>query len=229
MRTRTRWLFALLFVLLGGLFARLGIWQLARAGEAETLAESVKERTQQPPLELHDIDIDVEANAYRHLVLRGSFEQDGYILLDNRKQDGRNGYHLVVPFRLAGNEQRVMVNKGWLTREQKEPIPTVDASQVTGLLVEPARPAMRLGGEAEWSTVWPWLDVERLEQQRGYPVGRFMVVADPRLVGETLERVAGAEDRSGMHIGYAIQWFAFSAMAMVLTVMVFRRQPESKQ
>lgn len=230
MRHVWRHLAALLVLLLIPVFARLGVWQLDRAEEGEALAQEVRARVLQPPLELEAVLSDAEAAVYRHALARGSFEPAHGVLLDNHKQDGWLGFHVIVPFRLAGSDVRVLVNRGWQPRDEALRAAFSEESEVRGILMRPSRPALVLGkaGEpgAHWGDVWPYLDIAYFSRLRGYPVQPLVLVEDPRVAREVTEAAIAAGDKWGMHIGYAVQWFAFAILALVLAGVLWRKPRE---
>ncbi len=60
---------------------------------------------------------------YQHINMRGRFAFNQAILLDNKMQDHRVGYHVIMPFHLVASQQVVLINLGWIPR-QKKPWPT---------------------------------------------------------------------------------------------------------
>ncbi len=221
-------------VLACAIFVKLGLWQMARAESRQALAEVVGQRPLLATVELTESTPFEEALLYRRAVVRGSFEPAGRILLDGRKQDGRLGYHLIVPLRISGGDLRVLVNRGWIPREEAQravAAPSAGDTEVRGLITRPALPAIRLGGAsgADWGERWPYLDVEHFAALRNYPVGPLVLIEDARLVSETLAALGNGEEKWGMHMGYAIQWFAFALLAVGLYALHSVRRPGSTE
>ena len=52
--------------------------------------------------------------------MTGEFVRDWPLYLDNRPQDGRAGFYLLMPLRIAGSNMHVLVARGWLPRYTAE-------------------------------------------------------------------------------------------------------------
>ncbi len=111
---RFRWGPALLLALPISLFVALGIWQLDRAEQKREQARVLSERVGMPPFELVGPVADPDALRFRTLLARGTFESDGQILIENRRQANRTGFHVITPLRIEGTDLRVLVNRGWI-------------------------------------------------------------------------------------------------------------------
>ena len=111
---RFRWVPTLLLALPIPLFVALGFWQLDRADQKREQARVLSERAEMPALELNEPVSEPEALRFRKLQARGLFESDGQILIENRRQGNRNGFHVITPLRIADSDMRVLVNRGWI-------------------------------------------------------------------------------------------------------------------
>ncbi len=52
--------------------------------------------------------------AYFPARVKGQFEAQYQILLDNRVHEGRVGYDVLTPFRIQNGHMRILVNRGWV-------------------------------------------------------------------------------------------------------------------
>lgn len=208
------------------LFGSLGSWQLDRAAQREVEAARVRERVALPPVVIDGALQADERLFYRRATVHGRFAPNEYLLLDGRKQDGHLGYHLLVPLQPTGGERRLLVNRGWQAVGEAVPPGTAAEQTVEGVVVPAPLPALRLPG-ASAGVTWPYLDLERFSAMHGYPVFPFVLLADPRLAGEAVRTGLAAEQKWGMHIGYAVQWFAFAAIALLLSVVMLYRPREA--
>lgn len=214
--TLARAALALAVLMASVLCVRLGVWQLERADQSETVADTVADRQRQPALRLNGAAAGAELLPYRTAVAVGRFEPGARILLDNRKRDGRLGYELVVPFRIAGSDTRVMVNRGWIPRGAVGQPPESRGGPVRGVLLKPAVPPLAMGVPPDMDSPWPYLDIEAVGQHLGAPVLRLVLVEDERLAREAVEDGRRRADKWGMHMGYAIQWFVFAVIGLAL-------------
>ena len=90
--------------------------------------------------------------------------------------------------------------------------------EINGEVDIPSPPALVLRGGADaaaaWGNRWPYLTVDLFAAGAPYPVEPFVILQVP---GDPygFQRSWPKElPKEGMHLGYAIQWFAFAVIAM---------------
>jgi len=185
----------------------LGNWQAGRAAEKRLAAASQKQ-----------------------LSLRGEFLERYTVLLDNKVNRGRPGYHVVQPLRLADG-RHVLVNRGWIAapahREQLPHIRTPSGEHVIeGRSLEhfprayqpdDARPEGRVWQNVEVTTFAAWsglaLEPYVLEQHSPFPDGLARNWPPPDSGAATNE-------------SYALQWYTLAGLCVVLFVVLsIRRAP----
>ena len=212
-------LFLLLFVP-ACICAGLGVWQLDRAAQKRELAQELAERAAAAPLEIGDVLLEPEAVRYRRVTVRGELEAAGQIFIENRHHAGKVGFHVVTPLRIAGSERRVLVNRGWVPSTDAE-VPKA-AVTVHGMADVPSSPALVLhgGNEAarQWGQRWPYLTVPLYAATASYPLQPIVVLQDPDDPNGFARYWPREFPKEGMHIGYALQWFAFALIGFVLFV-----------
>ena len=233
---RFRWIPTLLLAVPIPLFVGLGLWQLDRAEQKRDQARLLSERARLPALEILAPVMDAQALRFRKLRAQGVFEADGQILIENRRHGNRSGFHVITPLRLAGADMRVLVNRGWIPASpdgSPTPAPVPDGQvTVTGESHIPFPPALALhGGEdaaKEWGIRWPYLTVELYTAASGKPVQPVVILQGPEDAGGFVRSWPREMPKEGMHIGYALQWFAFALIALVLWLRLsLVRLPES--
>ena len=221
---RLRWVPTLLLALPVPLFLGLGFWQLDRAEQKREQAQLLDERSRMPALDLGAAVADANALHFRKLSARGLFEAGGQILIENRRRGGRNGFHVITPLRIEGSDTRVLVNRGWIPANadgSATPAPVPDGQvTVTGESHVPFPPALELheGLDAgkNWGNRWPYLTVELYAAAAGYPVQPVVILQSPGDAHGFARSWPREMPKEGMHIGYAIQWFAFALIAFLL-------------
>jgi surfeit locus 1 family protein len=91
---------------------------------------------------------------------------------------------------------------------------------VDGETYIPAPPALVLQGgtdaAAAWGERWPYLTTALYAARVDYPIQPVAILEDPADDGGFVRVWSTEPPKEGMHIGYAIQWFAFAAIALVL-------------
>ncbi len=210
------------------LFLALGHWQLQRADEKRAIlaqaAVGAEEVLRAPPAP----DQPESAWRYRTVVLQGQYEAARQVLLDNMTQDGQVGYQVLTPLRLEDGGL-VLVNRGWLPmqgpRAQLPDLP-VDPSprEVVGQLNRLPSPGLRLGGNVPGAPGDPWPrrflypEHETLVAAFGEPLPDLQVQLAPEQPDGYSRRWEVVNMPPERHLGYAVQWFAFAAVLLVIYV-----------
>jgi len=212
------------------LFAALGNWQLGRAAEKRALAADFARQ---------DAALDVRAVVtdgprYRRVFARGQYDADRQFLLDNRVHAGRAGVHVLTPMRLADGST-VLVNRGWqpfgATRANLPDVAVTDEPRmIHGRLDRLPRPPIQLDDVP--ATGWPRLmqypDVDKLEHALGRAVRDGMILLEPGEPDGYVREWTVPGTGPDRNLGYAVQWFAFGALAIAIwLVLSFQRDGES--
>jgi len=216
-------------LLLAGLLAWLGVWQLRRAEESRGFAQRFAAALDEPALTRAPDELADELR-FRRLEVNGRYAPDRQFLLDDRVHDGVAGYEVLTPFPLVDDPRVLLVNRGWVPADpDRRVLPDVRVDsvprRVTGRAERLPRPGLRLGatlpGEAtspvavvlyptaaELATLArePLLDYELL-LDADEPAG---FVRDWRAPGLAPER----------HLAYAGQWFLFALGAFAAGVVL---------
>jgi surfeit locus 1 family protein len=213
------------FLMLGlpvPVFLALGIWQVDRAEQKRVQADTLAQRQALPPLQLIGLEPDAQALRYRTVRVAGAFEPEGQFFVENRRYGQRTGFHVITPLRIGGSEVRVLVNRGWVeslpgNRIPAAPVPT-GLVQVVGEAQIALPPALSLhaGPEAAkaWGGRWPYVTSELYAATVDHPVQPFLILQDPADPDGFLRQWPREMPKEGMHLGYAIQWFAFAAISL---------------
>ncbi|QNA98887.1 SURF1 family protein [Massilia sp. Se16.2.3] len=229
-------------VLLVVLGIALGNWQTRRAEEKLAIAARVAERSAAAPVVLDAAAVqaadrvesglhptNVRQLEYRRARVQGEFVAAWPVFLENRPYNGRAGFYLAMPFRIAGSDTHVLVLRGWLPRDPADiarlpsfatPSGTVE---IEGVVVGSAGHVMQLGtpGKLAPGARVQNLAVDEVARASGLALLPFFVQqTGPDQPGETLVRdwplPASGVDK---HRGYAFQWYALAAMAALFFVI----------
>ena len=216
-------------VLLVALGIALGNWQQGRAAQKIALRDKMAERSAQPPLALGPAPLPLEALEYRRVSVTGEFVAGWPLFLDNRPYQGRAGFYLVMPFKIAGSDTHVLVARGWLPRDAAEygrlPAYTTPPGRVTieGIVTGSMGRVMQLGPPAPLKpdAIVQNVEVAQVAQASGLKLEPFFVQqTGPAGQGGALVRdwpvpSTGIEK----HQGYAFQWYALAVMAFLFFVI----------
>ena len=217
LRFRPHPLATVLAVAFTALFAGLGAWQLQRAQEKRDQTAAFEAQRALPAVNLATHDVNIESDRYRDAGVTGRYLTEHQILVDNVVFDGRPGYEVFVPLALAEEKGLVLVDRGWVSQgASRQSLPRVeiptDEVTVTGWLDHPRSMPVIVAGDIDATQpMWPYLDMEALAARIGAPLPPYVIHAAS--AGTLLAKAPEFESKVGMHIGYAIQWFAFAAVA----------------
>ena len=219
---RPRLVPSLLLLLSIPLFVSLGIWQLDRAAEKRELSETLTARGAQQPIDVVAVVDDPEPLRHRRARARGTYDPQDQVYIENRREGARVGFHVVTPLRLEGADLRLLVNRGWVAADAGNEPPAAPAPagsvEVTGVVDVPSPPAIVLHGGREsaraWGKRWPYLTVDLFQATVDYPVQPFVLLLDPADPTGFTRNWPVEPPKEGMHLGYAIQWLAFAAIAL---------------
>lgn len=184
----------------------------------------------------------VKAADYAPVYVSGVYRTDEQVLVNNRTNNGSPGYWVVTPLVLSDGTA-VAVNRGWIPFSYTEdgswdefapPAGTVlvqgllrqsQVRETDGLVSSPKDP------EIGTLRTLARLDVGRLAQQideRLLPGYISLRVQDPAQ-NDLPVPVPLPELSEGPHLGYAIQWFAFSLLTIIVYPLLLRRYARRKQ
>ncbi len=221
---------SLAYVLLLPLLVRLGIWQLDRAAEKQAILDDIAAAEEVPPRALSLPLAEVDALNYRKFVVRGEYLQGRDYLLDNQSQQGRVGYHVLTPLRLAAwPEQCVLVDRGWVAQgrdRQNLPVivtPTGERA-ITGSVWLSWRESFRLGDRARSDSRWPaviqWIEPAAMAEELPCRPLPLVLRLDAAAEGGFVRDWPAPRIEPEKSISYAVQWFALAAVLTLIYVFV---------
>jgi len=193
----------------------LGFWQLGRGEQKRVLLDSYAERQMAAPVTAGQL-LTLDAPAFRRVQLRGHFDGQHSLLLDNRVRDGKVGVELLQPFQDQRTGLWLLVNRGWLPWPDRRVPPQFttpsEALNVDAWVYVAPGATFQLHADPV-SNTWPqtitavepaklWKTLERdgfTYELRAEP-GPASYEADWPVVAMGPEK----------HLGYAVQWFAMA-------------------
>jgi cytochrome oxidase assembly protein ShyY1 len=229
LRFRFRPIPLIVTILLVALGISLGNWQERRAAQKTALRDQIARRAAERPLDLGPQQTDLAALEFRHVRVTGQFIPGWPILLDNRPYQGRSGFYLLMPFKIAGSDRHVLVARGWLpvdpTDHYRVPAFGTPAGPVTieGTVTGNVGHIMQLGGAAQLtpSAIVQNVDPAQFKSASGLAtLPYFIEQTGPAIPGENLVR-DWPQPSTGIdtHKGYALQWYGLATMAFLFYVI----------
>ena len=223
------------------LMINLGLWQFDRYHERLDFNEIVSARIEAQPQDLNELLLEIETGTktaneaeWLNVFTSGEYLDEQTVNAVNRSQGGFSGVDPLTPMRIAGGDQLVLVNRGFIAQSAQNqefaPAPVgaveifgrVRVSEVrkTGGLSDPSDGVLkevinidlnRLGQQIQDLNTEIFIEV-----LKSNPADSMLLVpiADPIL-------------SSGSHLSYTAQWFIFSVFVAAGWVVVVRRKLKS--
>jgi surfeit locus 1 family protein len=228
---RQRRIVVLLAALLSAsITARLGVWQLDRAAQKQSMQHALDERSRLPALQASELARDAAAAALQHhrsVHVQGRWLGERTIALENRPLNGRAGFIVVTPLALEGSLGHVLVQRGWVARDASERLLLPAFTTRSGLVDVQGRVAAApsrlfdFAGPAASGPIRQNLDLAEFSAEIGFALRPLSILqmddAANREDGLRREWPAPALDVH-KHYGYAAQWFALALLITGLYV-----------
>jgi surfeit locus 1 family protein len=248
---KPRWILSHLFVfLVVAIMINFGLWQLDRLDERKSenaIVTKAMDKQAEPlstvlPEGASSTSEQVKAAEYQPVYVSGVYRPDEQVLVNNRTNNGSPGYWVVTPLVLADGTA-VAINRGWIPFSYTEDgswddfAPPNGTVVVQGLLrqsqVRESNGLVSSPKDSEVGTLRTLarLDVGRLAQQideRLIPGYISLRAQDPPQIDLPVP-VPLPELSQGPHLGYAMQWFAFSLLTIIVYPLLLRRYAHRRQ
>ncbi len=248
---KPRWILSHVFVLVCVVaFVNLGLWQLRRLDERQAANAAVRAGEAAPAEPITDLvpagpdatPADVDAVQYRTTTVTGTYRPDQQVLVRNRSNGGAPGSWVLTPL-VQDDGTAVVVNRGWVPYSYTPEGPWADFDPppgtvtVTGMVRSPqVRSTGLVGGPKDPDQgvlrALARADVGRLQQQldeRLYPLYVDLRTQEPAQPGQLPTPVPEPELGDGPHFSYAMQWFTFATLTVIVYPLVLRRAARRRQ
>ena len=204
----------------------LGFWQLDRAEEKRQLLLQQERQALVPPVPIQTLkEEDLVAN--RRVSLTGYFDNNKNWLLDNRMRNGKPGYEVISLFILEENQQKVLVNRGWvpgdISRKTLPSIEPVEGQQhlQASIYISPGKP-LTLAEEiqqTQWPKVIQQTDWDYIGQDVEGELLPALLRIDAYSHGAYLTDWQVVNIQPEKHTAYAVQWFVMATVLLLLFII----------
>lgn len=218
-----RWVaMTLLVVALCLTMVRLGQWQLHRLHGRRAANQIIRTNRSQPPVEwsrimgAHPVPADQQ---WRRVTVTGTFDTTQQLQIRYRSNGGDDGSEIVTPI-ITADGHRVLVDRGFLKRSSStgddQRIPPAPSGTVTvvgnvkGNETGKDSATVPVDGKARLINSDVIGRIQGVTYVNGYVLAQSMHPAQQGLVPVMLPDLD-----EGPHLSYAIQWFCFTAIAVV--------------
>jgi cytochrome oxidase assembly protein ShyY1 len=201
------------------LFCLLGMWQLRRLEERQTLNSMIEERSASPSVDLSALASQPGAAPgdleWRRVTATGMYDAAAQVILEGRSHLNAAGSNVLTPL-VLGDGTAVVVNRGWIAIDALPPSPPTGSVTVAGVL-RPDEGSGVLGGGSGPVTRIGSIDLRRLAAQIDANLLPVYLQLESQVpdMGDQLLPVPLPESSEGPHLAYAIQWFLFAVIVLI--------------
>ena len=246
----SRWLVVSVLTLLAVAFCVfMGTWQLSRfewrVDQHRTAKHDQSRTAAQPPVPLARVLPSTRAqvsgdDSARQVSATGSYDAGHQLLVPSRELDGRDGFYVLTPLRVAGGAALPVV-RGWLpgdasaaARNGSVPVAPTGQVTVTGTVQYPetsetsgvtttALPSGQLG----------MISAASLVNLLPYPVYNGWITATHpaaplKPVPPAAPQDSGLDLKEFQNLGYTGQWFVFAGFVIFMWFRFVRREGEAR-
>jgi surfeit locus 1 family protein len=226
------WPMTLATLIFLGVFISLGRWQWHRGESKQAVWDEY--RRDAAPVSLDGRSLDALPR-FARVTLEGGFRPEHQILLDNRSQHGMPGYEVLTLFVTSGG-RRLLVNRGWVAftgyRDQLPDVSMAPASEqtISGRIDELPVPGLASGRappatDGAWPKLTSFPTHEELEAVLDTKIERRILLLDANVRNGYSRDWSPPGLDPTRHFSYAIQWWGFAAVLLVLYFALnFRRK-----
>ncbi len=214
----------------------LGTWQVERLFWKQGLIAQRHAAVTAPPIDLPPSLEAAQPLEYHRVHVTGRFANDRELYLGATSPEGRAGYQVITPLRLADGRS-VLVNRGFIPQDRKAPESRAAGEldgdvSVTGLLRLPpsGKPHWFIPANNAERNYWLYVDVPAMAAAAHLDrVLPFYIDADAApnpgglpVGGQTLL------DLPNDHLQYAFTWYALAAGLAVIYILFIRRRAQGE-
>jgi surfeit locus 1 family protein len=215
------WLPTLLTLLLLPLLISLGVWQLHRAEEKKQLETEFS--LPRLPLGIKELlHLSKQHIRYQRLKVSGYFDNNHHLFLDNQTHNHQVGFHVFTPFVITNNDTWLLIDRGFVAiknRAELPQIPSVNGPRtVSGLIYLPSKKFILKKDQLtnNWPLLIQSIDLPLIQSRLPKPLYPFYLLLQNGDDVKFIRDWQPVNFPSYRHTGYAMQWFALSALLVIL-------------
>jgi surfeit locus 1 family protein len=211
---------------------RLGIWQIDRLAQRREFNSHFLTMSAMAPLVLPAL-ANPEEMEYRQVVAEGIFDYSQQVAIRNQYYQGQYGFHLLTPMALSDGSA-ILADRGWIPYEENSSRSNWEKYNIDGVvkiigvirlsreradITSKSDPEL-LPGQQELQ-IWNFPNIPRIESQMSYELLPVYIQVAPSPTNEVLPiaELPVVEISEGPHLGYALQWFTFAGIFLMLSIL----------
>jgi len=207
----------------------LGTWQVQRLHWKTDLLARIDAQMAATPAPLPEKITDPDGWEYRRVSVTGSFDYTHEFLVQPRTQDGKTGYHMVVPFRrVSGGE--VLVNRGWISDDtMKKALRPAGTLKLEGVLQIPQK-SYFTPDNAPAQKQWYWIDTAAMAKAAKIAaVPPLVMTVPPQKAGVYPAGYKLAANIPNDHKQYAIFWYGMTIVLLAIYFLSGLKKPQQPE
>ena len=205
----------------------LGLWQLDRLRERRAANIVALAARSAPAVSIAAGDTLNRNLAGRTVRATGHYDHTHDVVLRGRVYRGSPGVEIVSPLVLDDGRTAVLVQRGFMPTPDAVTVQTDSVREFGTVRVQGTAVPVTSGTgeplERGSLTTWARLDLEALRKRMPYDLAPVYIRQAPdSALPRFPRRLEPASIDEGPHLNYAIQWFAFAAMAVVFGGVILK-------
>lgn len=239
---RHRWSLSVTLAILLPLGLVLGNWQMNRAEQKRLVVALYDAHASAPdmPLVGGNAEFDRQSMLFRQVSVRGQYDLDHQILLENQKYKGEPGYLVLTPLQISGSETHLLVNRGWVRQgADRRFIPDLPGPahelHLLGRAGDAPSVGMKLGPPGASGPIWPkrllYVDLDWLARETGYRFLPYVLNLQEGEADGMIRVKPSTQLRTAMspqkHMSYAVQWFSLAGLVVLMYFILSIKKSEN--
>lgn len=220
----------------------LGTWQLERLQWKQDLIARIDRQMAEPAVPLPARIDDPTAWEFRPVTLAGRFLNDKEMLLIARPHQGQVGYEVLTPFQRADGAGIVLVNRGFVPMDRRDPATRTAARvegevSVKGIVRVPQPAGFFQPGNGTPVPGSAWMRADPSAMAAALSLGEVAPVVVEMLPGQgaglpgapagTLAGIAPRVELPNNHLQYALTWYGLAVTLVGIYVLSQRKRADT--
>jgi surfeit locus 1 family protein len=210
---------------------RLAFWQLDRLHQRRAANEIALAARAAPVVSVHGGNLADGNLAGRRVRATGHYDHTHDVVLRGKAYKGVPGVEIVSPLVLEDGRRAVLVHRGFMPTPDAVTMQTDSVREFGRVRVDGIAEPLGSGGgerlERSHRTTWARLDLHALSASMPYELAPVYILQSPdSSLPPFPRRLEAPIIGDGPHLNYAIQWFAFAAMAVVFGAVIWYQKRE---
>lgn len=221
------WQGALILLIVVPVFIKLGFWQYHKASLKQEIQAQYVQSAKEELTQLPNSAGDFSALQYKKVRIKGNYETQHQILLDNQVENNQAGFHVITPLKIEGGDDFILVNRGWIPGgKNRNDIPTFatpnNTVEIVGQLWLPKRKFFTLQNDAQKyaeTKVWQHLDMARFQKTMPNLLPAVIKLDEKSNAGGFVRHWQMPASKIATNLGYAYQWFGFAVASILIYIL----------